>query len=94
MTCAGPSFVVAPRNPLICHQVIAFLDFHKIPYRVVEVNPLTKTEIAWSEYKKASRAPVVTPLCLKRRRFPDAVCSPAPQPPSRRAASPRRCLSS
>lgn len=40
-----------PPNPP--NQVRAFLDFHKIPYRVVEVNPLTKSEIGWSEYKKA-----------------------------------------
>lgn len=30
----------------------AFLDYHKIPYRAVEVNPLTKSELKWSEYKK------------------------------------------
>ena len=39
--------------------MLAFLDFHKIPYKVVEVNPLTKTELAWSTYKKA---------CATRRR--------------------------
>jgi glutathione S-transferase len=30
----------------------AFLDYHDIPYKVVEVNPLGKKEIKWSEYKK------------------------------------------
>jgi len=35
-----------------CCKVKAFLDYYKIPYRVVEVNPLTKTELKWSEYKK------------------------------------------
>lgn len=30
----------------------AFLDYHDIPYRVVEVNPLSKKEIKWSDYKK------------------------------------------
>ena len=35
-----------------CCKVKAFLDYHNIPYRVVEVNPLSKAEIKWSEYKK------------------------------------------
>lgn len=35
-----------------CCKVKAFLDYHNIPYRVVEVNPLTKAELKWSEYKK------------------------------------------
>eukprot|EP00850_Spirogloea_muscicola_P003114 SM000012S25376 [mRNA] locus=s12:739095:740854:- [translate_table: standard] len=30
----------------------AFLDYHDIPYRVVEVNPVGKKELAWSSYKK------------------------------------------
>lgn len=30
----------------------AFLDYHDIPYRVVEVNPMSKSELKWSEYKK------------------------------------------
>ena len=30
----------------------AFLDYYKIPYRVVEVNPINKKEIKWSDYKK------------------------------------------
>lgn len=28
------------------------MDYHNIPYRVVEVNPMGKKEIKWSEYKK------------------------------------------
>lgn len=32
--------------------VPAFLDYHDIPYKVVEVNPLSKKEIKWSDYKK------------------------------------------
>lgn len=35
-----------------CCKVKAFLDYNKLPYRVVEVNPLTKAELKWSEYKK------------------------------------------
>ncbi|KAH0457209.1 hypothetical protein IEQ34_015116 [Dendrobium chrysotoxum] len=32
----------------------AILDFHDIPYKVVEVNPFGKKEIKWSDYKKVS----------------------------------------
>ncbi|KAJ0969922.1 hypothetical protein J5N97_022799 [Dioscorea zingiberensis] len=35
-----------------CNKVKAFLDYHDIPYKVVEVNPFGKKEIKWSEYKK------------------------------------------
>ncbi|CAA7391429.1 unnamed protein product [Spirodela intermedia] len=35
-----------------CNKVKAFLDYHDIPYKVVEVNPLSKKEIKWSEYQK------------------------------------------
>lgn len=35
-----------------CNKVKAMLDFHGIPYDVVEVNPLTKSELGFSEYKK------------------------------------------
>ena len=31
---------------------VAFLDFYDIPYKVVEVNPINKKEIKWSDYKK------------------------------------------
>ncbi|XP_078448267.1 glutathione S-transferase family protein [Wolffia australiana] len=35
-----------------CNKVKAFLDYHDIPYKVVEVNPLSKKEVKWSEYQK------------------------------------------
>ena len=35
-----------------CCKVKAFLDYHKIPYRAVEVDPLGKSELKWSDYKK------------------------------------------
>ncbi|PON73410.1 S-crystallin [Parasponia andersonii] len=35
-----------------CNKVKAFLDFYDIPYKVVEVNPINKKEIKWSDYKK------------------------------------------
>jgi hypothetical protein len=45
----------------LCRQLRAFLDFHKIPYKVVEVNPLTKKEVKWSTYGKARHAPSTRP---------------------------------
>eukprot|EP00735_Rhodelphis_limneticus_P009993 TRINITY_DN28_c0_g1::TRINITY_DN28_c0_g1_i2::g.14902::m.14902 TRINITY_DN28_c0_g1::TRINITY_DN28_c0_g1_i2::g.14902 ORF type:complete len:292 (-),score=87.52,sp/Q66LN0/PGES2_BOVIN/36.86/4e-53,GST_C_3/PF14497.1/4.9e-11,GST_N_3/PF13417.1/1.3e-10,Glutaredoxin/PF00462.19/2.1e-08,Glutaredoxin/PF00462.19/1.2e+04,GST_C_2/PF13410.1/7.1e-06,GST_N_2/PF13409.1/2.1e-05,GST_C/PF00043.20/0.0051,DUF2493/PF10686.4/0.11,Phosphorylase/PF00343.15/0.095 TRINITY_DN28_c0_g1_i2:783-1658(-) len=35
-----------------CNKVKSFLDYHKIPYSAIEVNPLTKGELSFSEYKK------------------------------------------
>jgi microsomal prostaglandin-E synthase 2 len=40
-----------------CTKVRTFLDFHNIPYSVVEVDPLRKGEIAFSKYKKV-------PICV------------------------------
>ncbi|KAJ8772670.1 hypothetical protein K2173_027847 [Erythroxylum novogranatense] len=40
-----------------CNKVKAFLDYYNIPYKVVEVNPINKKEIKWSEYKKV---PILT----------------------------------
>uniref|UniRef100_A0ACD5YBD6 Uncharacterized protein n=1 Tax=Avena sativa TaxID=4498 RepID=A0ACD5YBD6_AVESA len=40
-----------------CNKVRAFLDYHDVPYKVVEVNPLSKKEIKWSDYKKV---PILT----------------------------------
>jgi microsomal prostaglandin-E synthase 2 len=35
-----------------CNKVKALLDYYDIPYKVVEVNPMNKKEIKWSDYKK------------------------------------------
>lgn len=35
-----------------CNKVKAFLDYYDIPYKIVEVNPMSKKEIKWSDYKK------------------------------------------
>ncbi|XP_036863981.2 prostaglandin E synthase 2 isoform X5 [Manis javanica] len=35
-----------------CSKVRAFLDFHALPYQVVEVNPVRKAEIKFSSYRK------------------------------------------
>ncbi|KAI8472680.1 MAG: glutathione S-transferase [Monoraphidium minutum] len=35
-----------------CCKVKAMLDYHKLPYTTVEVNPLTKAELKWSTYRK------------------------------------------
>ncbi|XP_058780802.1 uncharacterized protein LOC131654896 [Vicia villosa] len=40
-----------------CNKVKAFLDYYDIKYKVVEVNPMNKKEIKWSDYKKV---PIVT----------------------------------
>ncbi|PWA86536.1 Glutaredoxin [Artemisia annua] len=35
-----------------CNKVKAFLEYNDIPYKIVEVNPINKKEIKWSDYKK------------------------------------------
>ncbi|CAN1170130.1 Prostaglandin E synthase 2 [Linum perenne] len=35
----------------------SFLDYYRIPYKVVEVNPMSKKKIKWSNYKKV---PILT----------------------------------
>ncbi|XP_051150827.1 uncharacterized protein LOC127265170 [Andrographis paniculata] len=35
-----------------CNKVKAFLDYYDIRYQIVEVNPINKKEIKWSDYKK------------------------------------------
>ncbi|XP_067376014.1 prostaglandin E synthase 2 isoform X2 [Channa argus] len=35
-----------------CSKVRAFLDYHGLPYEIVEVNPVMRQEIKWSPYRK------------------------------------------
>ncbi|XP_076007256.1 prostaglandin E synthase 2 [Genypterus blacodes] len=35
-----------------CSKVRAFLDFHGLPYEIIEVNPVMRKEIKWSTYRK------------------------------------------
>lgn len=35
-----------------CSKVRAFLDYHGVPYEIVEVNPVMRKEIKWSTYRK------------------------------------------
>ncbi|KAI3776496.1 hypothetical protein L1987_46281 [Smallanthus sonchifolius] len=35
-----------------CNKVKAFLEYYDIPYNIVEVNPINKKEIKWSDYRK------------------------------------------
>uniref|UniRef100_A0A8C7KQ62 Prostaglandin E synthase 2 n=1 Tax=Oncorhynchus kisutch TaxID=8019 RepID=A0A8C7KQ62_ONCKI len=35
-----------------CSKVQAFLDYHRLPYEIVEVNPVMRKEIKWSIYRK------------------------------------------
>ncbi|KAG9477656.1 hypothetical protein GDO78_012917 [Eleutherodactylus coqui] len=35
-----------------CSKVRAFLDYHQLPYEVVEVNPVLRKEIKFSDYRK------------------------------------------
>lgn len=39
-----------------CNKVRAFLDFHNVPYVLVEVDPLTQSAIKWSSHKKVPLA--------------------------------------
>jgi len=35
-----------------CNKLKAFMDYHRLSYEVVEVNPMNKNELKFSEYKK------------------------------------------
>ncbi|EDV27578.1 expressed hypothetical protein [Trichoplax adhaerens] len=40
------------QNCPFCCKVRAFLNYYNIPYEVIEVNPLTRSEIKFSKYRK------------------------------------------
>lgn len=40
-----------PTCPFCC-KVRAFLDYNKLSYDIVEVDPMLKQQISWSDYKK------------------------------------------
>ena len=40
------------QNCPFCCKVRAFLDFYGIPYKVIEVNPVMRQQLKFSEYKK------------------------------------------
>lgn len=44
-------------SPFFCPGFAAFLDYYDLPFKVVEVNPMNKKEIKWSDYKKV---PILT----------------------------------
>ncbi|XP_050214937.1 uncharacterized protein LOC126666035 [Mercurialis annua] len=62
---APPSEKILPKDVVLyqyaacpfCNKVKAFLDYYNIPYKIVEVNPISKKEIKWSDYKKV---PILT----------------------------------
>ncbi|TYH17509.1 hypothetical protein ES288_A05G196900v1 [Gossypium darwinii] len=47
LTCGG-----AVEKRLAQAALMTFLDYYSIPYKIVEVNPISKKEIKWSDYKK------------------------------------------
>lgn len=40
------------QNCPFCCKVRAFLNYYNIPYEIIEVNPLTRSEIKFSKYRK------------------------------------------
>lgn len=54
-----------------CSKVRAFLDYHGLPYEIVEVNPVMRQEIKWSAYRKVPilmvNSDVVSHLILKTK---------------------------
>ncbi|KAM4616700.1 prostaglandin E synthase 2 isoform 2-T2 [Polymixia lowei] len=49
----GPSLTLYQYKTCpFCSKVRAFLDYHGLPYEIVEVNPVMRQEIKWSAYRK------------------------------------------
>ncbi|GJP38791.1 hypothetical protein CLOM_g23202 [Closterium sp. NIES-68] len=80
-----------------CNKVKAFLDYYDLPYRVVEVNPVGKKELKWSEYKKVpvlmvNGEPLVDSSAiiseLHRRLNPSKATNIPPAAPAPAAAAP------
>lgn len=66
-TSAVPSLAAGLEEPVklyqydvcpFCNKVQAFLEYHGVPYEKVEVNPLTKAEIKFSDYRMVPFAKV------------------------------------
>lgn len=73
---------LAPAHSAALTQVRAFLDYHDIPYRVVEVEPMRKKELQWSEYKKVRTPPPRGRVSLRwGTRPPPAACQRLTSPP-------------
>lgn len=56
-----------------CNKVRAHLDWRRVPYVVVEVDPLFKGTLGWSEYKKVPVAVVNGTVVVDSGRIIDAV---------------------
>lgn len=51
---AEPADIILFQYPTcpFCCKVRAFLDYIKVPYDIIEVDPMLKQQISWSNYKK------------------------------------------
>ncbi|KNC74508.1 hypothetical protein SARC_12951 [Sphaeroforma arctica JP610] len=56
-TKAEPEIILYQYDPCpFCNKVRAYMDYHNIEYKVVEVNPMGKKEMAFTDYKKVPLA--------------------------------------
>eukprot|EP01134_Creolimax_fragrantissima_P000274 CFRG0274T1 len=54
---AGVDVILYQYDPCpFCNKVRAYMDFHNIAYKVVEVNPMGKKEMSFTDYKKVPLA--------------------------------------
>jgi len=67
-----------------CNKVRAYLDSRRIPYTVVEVEPMMKSQLAWQAYKKVPLAVINGVAVADSNAIVDVVealaCAPAPPP--------------